>query len=72
MKVLQIIDSLREGGKERQLVELLKAHKGKSSLNHTVVTMSDNNHYLDIFNHDLEVYKLIRKSKREEWRRHCP
>jgi glycosyltransferase involved in cell wall biosynthesis len=65
MKVLQIIDSLREGGKERQLIELLKAHQGNSDVTHTMVTMSENNHYLDICRLDLDVYKLIRKSKKD-------
>lgn len=65
IKVLHLIDSLRLGGKERQLVELLKG----LSKHHDVISelgiMSRDIHYPDVYGLNIDIKFLIRKSRKD-------
>jgi len=65
MKILQIIDSLGSGGKERQLVETLKFLSGIDGINSELVVMSDDIHYSYIDDLNIKTYLVIRKSKKD-------
>lgn len=45
LKILYVIDGLHGGGKERQLVEILKALTGSSEITTGVITFNKNKHY---------------------------
>lgn len=49
MKVIQYIGNLRSGGKERQLVELLKGLSCFDDIECELITMSNEIHYLEHF-----------------------
>jgi glycosyltransferase involved in cell wall biosynthesis len=65
MKVLIVIDSLRPGGKERRLVELLKGLVKKSQLQISLIVLSQNVHYKEVFDLDLELHFFERKFKKD-------
>src|SRR5947209_1960902 len=46
LRVLYLVDSLRVGGKERQLIEILKSLRGFSFVKPTVVTMGTEEFYV--------------------------
>ena len=65
MKILHFIDCVRAGGKERQLVELLK---GLSHYKHIIcelVIMSHNIHYSDLKSRNINIHYLIRKINKD-------
>jgi len=63
MRVLFFIDSLRSGGKERQLAELVKSLGSRNMCQCTIVSMSYDNHYFS--NSDIEIHYLIRRYKKD-------
>lgn len=64
MRVLHLIDSLRVGGKERQLVELLKGLRCNSGIELLLVCMDDDDFYAsDIRRLPIQVEYLIRKCR---------
>lgn len=63
MKVLHFIDSLRAGGKERQLSELVKGLASKRVCESAIVSMSYDNHYL--IDSDIDIQYLVRKCKKD-------
>lgn len=69
MKVLHYIDSFRSGGKERQLLELLKGLSRVEEIECELITMSENIHFLSNNNimNDLNIkpHFLLRKSKKD-------
>ena len=69
MKVLHYIDSFRSGGKERQLLELLKGLSGIEGIESELVLMSEDIHFLDNSNilSDLNInpHFLLRKTKKD-------
>ena len=65
MKIIHLIDSLRSGGKERQLVEVLKFFSQQEKITSNLVVMSDENHYTYIENLNIKTYKIIRKMKKD-------
>ena len=65
MKILHFIDGLRAGGKERQLVELLKNLSQRKEFQLDVAVMNDDIHYNEIFDLDIEVHYLVRHSSRD-------
>jgi hypothetical protein len=65
MQVLHIIDTLRSGGKERQLVEVLKSLSDEKNMTSELVIMSDNIHYDYINELNIKTYQIIRKYKKD-------
>lgn len=65
LHVLHYTDTLTAGGKERQLVELLKGLSGKERMRASLVTMSDVIHYTDLEPLNIETHTLLRKSKHD-------
>lgn len=65
MKILFFIDSLKAGGKERRLSELLKALKSNTNIDLELVVMDNKIHYIDILNLNIGIHYLIRKAKKD-------
>lgn len=65
MKILHLIDSLASGGKERQLVELLKGLSIHKDIVCELAIMSHNIHYIAINNLNMKTHCLIRKNKKD-------
>jgi glycosyltransferase involved in cell wall biosynthesis len=61
MKILFIIDSLRAGGKERRLIELLKGLNARSDIKSELIVMSNDIHYREIFNLNVKIHYFPRK-----------
>lgn len=65
MKVLFYIDSLGSAGKERRLVELMKALKSSHEIEFELATMSHNIHYKEVFDLNIKIHYLVRKTKKD-------
>lgn len=65
LKLLHIIDCLQLGGKERQLVELVKGLSTSKNVKVLVVVLCKNNYYEGLDNLDIEVLSLNRKIKND-------
>jgi len=65
MRVVHIIEGLGSGGKERQLVELLKGHSKLPWLGCELIIMSKDIHYNYIDNLDIPVHILTRKTRKD-------
>lgn len=65
MRVVQFIDTLQSGGKERQLVELLKGLTQSPGVECELIVMSNTVHYSYLENLDLPIHHLLRKSRRD-------
>jgi len=65
MKILFIIDSLRSGGKERRLTELMKALKSRGDIQFEVAVMSEDLHYTEILDLGIKIHHVIRKRKKD-------
>jgi len=65
IKVLHLIDSLRFGGKERQLVELLKGLSKHPEVLSELGIMSKDIHYPDVYKLNIDIKFLIRKSRKD-------
>ncbi|MBC2704230.1 glycosyltransferase [Desulfobacula sp.] len=61
MKILFFIESLRSGGKERRLVELLKGLSKHEDISMELVLTKRDIHYTDIFNLDVKIHYVERK-----------
>jgi len=61
MKILFFIESLRSGGKERRLVELIKGLAANPSLEMEIVLTKKDIHYKDIFSTNIKVHYTVRK-----------
>ena len=64
-KILHFIESLRAGGKERQLVELLKGLSGHKEIDCELAIMSEDIQYNAVNNLDIQEHYLIRKNKKD-------
>jgi len=64
MKILFLIDSLKAGGRERRLIELIKGLKNYQDLDLHLVVFSNQIHYLEIYNLDIPVIILERVPKK--------
>ncbi len=64
LRVVQFIDGLGCGGKERQLVELLKGFSSSGLVESHVITMSDECHY-DLTGINVNIYVLLRRCKKD-------
>ncbi len=65
MRILFFIDSLRSGGKERRLVELMKELKSMPDIEFEVVVMSNDIHYVEVLSLNVRVHYLIRTRKKD-------
>ena len=65
MRVVQLIDGLRAGGKERQLVELLKGLSEILGVESELIVMSRDNHYTYLDQLNIPTHFLLRKTKRD-------
>lgn len=63
IKILMFIDGLRGGGKERQLVQLVKGLSSKNNINCEIAVMNEDIHYREIYDLDIKIHFLIRKTK---------
>lgn len=61
MKILFFIDSLRSGGKERRLVELIKGLSTNSDLKMEIVLTKKGIHYQDLFSTNIKIHYTVRK-----------
>ena len=60
MKILYIIDGLKGGGKERQLVEIIKNIDAKE-FNIGIVTFNDNQHYTEEIKNKVTYFRYLKK-----------
>ena len=65
MKILHLIDSLEPGGKERQLIELLKGLSNLKCCELELVVMNEDIHYQEVFNFGIKIHYLIRRLKKD-------
>jgi glycosyltransferase involved in cell wall biosynthesis len=65
MKVLFFIESLVSGGKERRLIELMRALRSKKDIEFELVVMSDDVHYKEVFDLGINIHFIIRKTKKD-------
>jgi len=65
LKVLFFIDSLRSGGKERRLTELMKLLNLRSDIHFELVVMSGDIHYQEVLDLGINIHYIIRKTKRD-------
>ena len=64
MKILFLIEALRKGGKERQLIELIKSISDiNKEIIMEVVLMDRDIEYKDFLNTDIKIHYLVRKHK---------
>lgn len=65
MKILYVIDTLGSGGKERRLIELLKALLKRGEVEAQLVVMSDDIHYTEVFTLGIKVHKILRRTRKD-------
>jgi len=65
MKILFYIDSLGSAGKERRLVELMKAIKASREIEFELATMSRLIHYREVFDLNIKIHYLVRETKKD-------
>ena len=65
LRVVQFIDSLRSGGTERQVLELLKRLSILPEIDCHLIILSENIHYSYVSDLNVEVHKLVRRFKKD-------
>jgi glycosyltransferase involved in cell wall biosynthesis len=65
MRILFFIDCLTSGGKERRLTELMKGLKSNTKIDFELVLMSRDIHYKEVFDLDVKLHYIIRKTKKD-------
>lgn len=65
MRVIQIVDGLRPGGKERQVVELLKGLAKFRSVESEIIVMSSNVHYTAVYDLGCPIHTLLRRTRKD-------
>jgi len=65
MRILMVIDSLRDGGKERRATELVKGLKAYSDIDCKLILLKDNIHYKEILDLGFEILVFKRAYKRD-------
>jgi glycosyltransferase involved in cell wall biosynthesis len=65
MRILFFIDCLGAGGKERRLIELMKAIKSDPEVDFELVIMSNEIHYKEVFELGININYLIRRTKKD-------
>ena len=66
MKILFYIESLRSGGKERRLVELIKGLSKYPDIEMELVLTREDIHYTDIFDTGIKIHYTIRKGLKKD------
>src|SRR5690349_10335160 len=61
LRILYLVDSLRVGGKERQICELLKGFTTNSSVESIVVTMGTEQFYVADVQKEVPLFYLLRR-----------
>jgi glycosyltransferase involved in cell wall biosynthesis len=67
MRILFFIDSLTSGGKERRLIELMKMLILRQDIQFELIVMSNDIHYKEVFDLDIKIHYLIRKTKKDPY-----
>ena len=65
MKILHLIDTLKSGGKVRQLVEVLKFFSKQKDITCDLAVMSEELHYIYLNNLNIKIIKVLRKSTKD-------
>ena len=65
MRILFFIDTLGAGGKERRMVELMKALKLIPNIDFEIIVMSSDIHDKEIRNLGIKIHTIIRKTKKD-------
>lgn len=65
MKILFFIDTLTAGGKERRLIELMKALKMRKDIEFEMAVMSHEIHFQEVFDLDIKIHYLVRSTKKD-------
>jgi glycosyltransferase involved in cell wall biosynthesis len=65
MKILFFIESLRSGGKERRLSELMNVLRNSKDIQFELAVMNDDFHYNDVHNFGINIHYIIRKTKKD-------
>jgi glycosyltransferase involved in cell wall biosynthesis len=65
MRILLVIDTLGAGGKERRFTELVRALSKSEDIELTVIIMSNDIHYIEIFGLGIEIIRLIRRTPKD-------
>lgn len=65
MKILFFIDTFRAGGKERRLMELMKALHQQQDLEFELVIFDDKIQYREVFDLGIRIHQIIRKTKKD-------
>jgi glycosyltransferase involved in cell wall biosynthesis len=65
MRILYFIDSLRSGGKERRLTELMKMIGQSGEIQFELVVMSPEIHYKEVLDLGIKIHYIIRAKKRD-------
>lgn len=65
MRIFFVIDCLASGGKERRLVELMKALKSEQEIDFELVIMSNDIHYEEVFGLEININYLIRRTRKD-------
>ncbi|HOP47866.1 MAG TPA: glycosyltransferase [Desulfobacteraceae bacterium] len=63
MKILMFIDGLRAGGKERQLIQLVKGLASKKNFKCEIAVMNTDVHYKKVYDLNVRIHFLIRRIK---------
>ncbi len=65
MRILFVTDNLRSGGKERQLVELIKGFAVLDNIHCWLAVMASDLHYTNLLNQGIQIHYLERRTKRD-------
>lgn len=65
VKILFFIDCLTAGGKERRLTQLMKALKLNQDIQFELVVMSNEIHYKEVLDWNINIHYLIRDTKKD-------
>lgn len=65
MRIIMLIDSLRSGGKERRLLQLIKGLISKPFIEVELVIMSSIIHFKEVHDIEVKIHTLERKSKKD-------
>jgi len=66
MRILFYIESLRSGGKERRLLELIKGLSKNKNIDMALVLTREDIHYTDVFDTGIKIYYTIRKGLKKD------
>jgi len=65
MRIIFFTDTLRAGGKERRLTELMKALKSMPDISFELVLMHKDIHYKEVLELGIDIHYILRKTKKD-------